>query len=122
MRRLVEYRIVVSLALSALAGAIGPKVYPFPSGNVFIALIHERQSPVYAALSYVYVTLWFSTSFLMLSGAFSLAYIFVARSDRPNTSRPLPPYPAPESRDDLFLVLGERHRQTSPTPATAPSW
>jgi len=71
MRHLVECWLVVSLVLTALAGAIGLKVYRFPSANVFVALIHERQPSIYLGLSYIYATLWFSTSFLMLSGAFS---------------------------------------------------
>ena len=29
--------------------------------------------------------------------------------------QPLPPYPAPEHREDLFLVLGEQHHRTSPS-------
>lgn len=69
-----------------------------------------------------HATVWFSTPFLVLSGAFSFLYILVARWDRPKTSRPLPPYPAPETREDLFLILGERHRQTSPQRASAPTW
>ena len=81
------------------------------SGNPYLprALVHLRDLVV-------------STPFLMLSGAFSLLYIVVARWDRPTASQPLAPYPAPEMREDLSLVLGERHRQTSPTPATAPPW
>ena len=77
---------------------------------------------IYAGLSYTYTTVWFSTPFLVLSGGFSFLYIFVARWDRPTTSQPLPPYPAPETREDLFLILGERHRQTSPQRASAPTW
>src|SRR5438876_1058524 len=40
----------------------------------------------------------------------------------PTTSQPLPPYPAPETREELFVILGERHRQTSPSRASAPTW
>ena len=36
--------------------------------------------------------------------------------------QPLPPYPTPELRQDLFLVLGEQHRRTSPERAANPSW
>src|SRR5207249_4225821 len=31
-------------------------------------------------------------------------------------------YPAPELREDLFLVLGEQHHRTSPRRASMPSW
>ena len=84
--------------------------------------IQARQPAIYAGFAYTYATVWFSTPFLVLSGGFSFLYIFVARWDRPTTSQPLPPYPAPETREDLFLILGERHRQTSPQRASVPTW
>src|SRR5947199_137565 len=43
------------------------------------------------------------------------------RAEQP-AGQPAPPYPAPETREDLFLILGERHRQTSPQRASAPTW
>jgi prophage regulatory protein len=122
MRFVVEYRFVLSLAMSAMIGVTGLHAWPFPAANVFLALIQARQPALYAGFSYTYATLWFSTPFLMLSGGFSFLYIFVTRWDRPTTSQPLPPYPAPDTREDLFLILGERHRQTSPQRASAPTW
>src|SRR3989442_12108078 len=122
MRVLIEYRFVLSLVGSALAGVIGLHEWPFPAQNTVLALIQPRRPAVYAGFVYTYATVWFSTPFLMLSGALSFVYIFVARWDRPTTSQPLPPYPAPETREDLFLILGERHRQTSPQRASVPTW
>jgi TraM recognition site of TraD and TraG len=122
MRFLVEYRFVLSLALSAITGVIGLHAWPFPAENLLLALVQARQPGLYAGFAYAYATVWFSTPFLVLSSGFSLLYIFVARWDRPTTSQPLPPYPAPETREELFLILGERHRQTSPQRASAPTW
>ena len=122
MRFLVEYRFVLSLACSAVAGVAGLHAWPFPEGNVFLSLIQVRQPAIYAGFSYTYAAVWFSTPFLVLSGGCSFLYIFVARWDRPTTSQSLPPYPAPETRQELFLILGERHRQTSPQRASAPTW
>jgi hypothetical protein len=113
---------VLSLACSAILGVIGLHTWPFPADNVFLALIQARQPTIYAGFSYTYATVWFSTPFLVLSSGFSFLYIFVARWDRPTRSQPLPPYPAPETREDLFLILGERHRQTSPQRASVPTW
>src|SRR5579864_9082731 len=122
MRFLVENRFVLSLALSAITGVIGLHTWPFPAENVFLALIQVRQPTIYAGFLYTYATMWFSTPFLVLSGGFSFLYIFVARWDRPTTSQSLPPYPAPDTREDLFLILGERHRQTSRERAAVPTW
>jgi hypothetical protein len=113
---------VLSLALSAITGVIGLCTCPFRAQNVFLALIQARQPNIYAGFSYTYATVWFSTPFLLLSGGFSFLYIFVARWDCPTTSQPLPPYLAPDTREDLFLILGERHRQTSPDRAAVPTW
>ena len=41
---------------------------------------------------------------------------------RPSRKRHLPPYPAPEHRPSPTLVLGEKHFETKPGRAPAPSW
>jgi hypothetical protein len=122
MRTLVEHRFVWSLAISAVAGGAGLHTYPFPADNVIFALIQLERPVVYAAFSYAYAMLWFSTPFVASSIALSLAYIFVARGDRRPVYLPPPPYPPPVHRKDLFLVLGEQHHRTAPTRAASPSW
>jgi len=47
---------------------------------------------------------------------------FVAREGRAASLAPLPPYPAPEQREDLFLILGKQYPWTSPERATTPTW
>jgi hypothetical protein len=74
----------------------------FPAQNTVLALIQARQPVVYAAFVYTYATVWFSARFLVLSAARSCVYIFVASWDLPKTSQPLPPYPAAETRENLF--------------------
>jgi hypothetical protein len=122
MQSLLEYRIVLSLALSSVAGTTGLQAFPFPSDNLILALVHAQQPFVYAIFSYTYTALWFSSSFLMASVVFSLVFIFAGRRDRPPTYQALPPYPPPEKRKELFLVLGEQHVRTAPVRANAPSW
>src|SRR5262245_29313201 len=90
MRVLVEYRFVVSLALSAVAGVGGLHAWPFPHENPILGLIEESHPMVYASFCYAYATVWFSTPFLLFNIVFSLAYIFTARSDRQTRSAPLP--------------------------------
>src|SRR5665213_1466881 len=122
MRTLIEYRFVLSLVGAALTGVIGLQVWPFPAQNTLLALIQGQQPAVYAGFVYTYATLWFTTPFLLWSGACAFLYIFVARADRPTTRQPLPPYPAPETRDELFLILGEQHRHTVAERASVPTW
>jgi hypothetical protein len=122
MRTLVEHRFVWSLAVSAVAGSAGLHAYPFPGDNLIFGLIQLERPGVYAAFSYAYATLWFSTPFVASSIVLSAAYIFVARGDRRPVYLPPPPYPPPVHRKDLFLVLGEQHHRTAPTRAASPSW
>ena len=122
MRTLVEYRFVVSMAGSALLGVGGLTLWPFPAGNLFLDAIANERPAVHAAFTYTYATLWFTTPFFVLNVGCSLLYIFVARWDRPETADSLPPYPPPATRNDLFVVLGEQHHQTTAGPAPQPRW
>ena len=122
MQTLIAYRFVVSLALSLVVGLVGLHVRPFPADNVLLELIQARQPSLYASLNYTYATLWFSTPFLAISGVCAWLYIFVARTGRRQRLQALPPYPAPEAREDLFLVLGEQHRRASVERASEPRW
>jgi len=74
MRVLIQYRFVLSLALSGVIGVIALRLWPFPAENVFLGLISLRRPVRYAALAYTYATLWFSTPWLLLNVAFSLIY------------------------------------------------
>lgn len=122
MHRLVEYRFVMSLAASAVVGAFGLHAWPFPANNPILGLIAVEQPGVYAAFTYTYAVLWFSTPFFAATIGCSLVYIFAVRWDRPRSSQPLPPYAPPEEREDLFLILGEQHHRTLPTAAPEPRW
>jgi hypothetical protein len=123
MRRiLVEYRFVISVALAAIVSAIGLYAWPMPIEHPVLGLIALNRPAIFEGLSYTYAALWFTTPFFLINVVVSLAYIFVARTERSVTSSPLPPYPRPEQRDELFLILGEQHRRTSLLPAAEPRW
>jgi hypothetical protein len=122
MRAVVEHRFVLSLACSALVGAFGLQAYPLPGTHPLLGLIQLERPVVYAAVAYTYAGVWFSTPFFLSSIVLSFVYIFVARWDRAPTRLALPPYPPPEHRQDLFVVLGEQHHATRPGRASAPTW
>ena len=122
MHRMSEYRVVLSLSVSAAGGTLGLHAYPFPADHAILALVHVERPLVYAGFVYAYAVLWFTSAFFSASIAFSSLYIFVGRYARTTRAAALPPYPVPEFREDLFLVLGEQHRRTSPVRATVPTW
>src|SRR6266849_4089993 len=118
MGTFLQYRFVLSLTLSGLVGVLGLHAWPFPVDNLVLALIQAERPALYAGFLYMYTTLWFSTPFFALSIGFSLLYIFASKWDRAAACQPLPPYPRPDEREELCLVLGEHHHRTSPTRAT----
>ena len=122
MRSMLQHRLVLCLALAGVVGVLGLQAWPFPGQNLVLALIQAERPGLYAGFQYTYTTLWFSTPFFALSMGFSLLYIFASRWDRGAPFQPLPHYRTPERREDLYLVLGERHHRTSPTRATVPRW
>ena len=122
MRTLIEHRVVVSLACSGVVGTVGLQAWPFPAQDVLLGLIALQRPQLYQGLVYTYATLWFSTPFLLLNVVASLVYIFGARLDRSAPPQPLPPYPDPRQREDLYLVLGEQHHRGTPARATHPQW
>ena len=97
-------------------------MWSFPSDHPLLELIAAHRPMVYAGFLYGYVTVWFSTPFVLISIIASFTYIFVARADRSGRSLPLPPYPRPEERSELCLILGEQHRRISNLPAAEPRW
>jgi len=121
-RVVIEYRFVISLGLATIVGTVGLHVWPFPSQHPLLGLIAVNRPVVFAGFAYAYATAWFTTPFLLINVVASFAYIFVARADRSVRRLPLPPYPRPEQRDELFLILGEQHRRTSVLPAAEPHW
>jgi hypothetical protein len=120
--RVLECRGVLDLSESAIGGTVGLRAYPFPADHAVLALVHLERPLLFAGLTYTYAALWFSSSFFLASIGLSCCYIFVGRSRRASVTAPLPPYPAPEQRKDLFLVLGEQHHRTSPARVEEPSW
>jgi hypothetical protein len=122
MRTVLEHRAVVILAASAIVGAAGLHVYPFPADHAVLALVRLERPLVFAGFAYTYAMLWFSSSFFVTSIGLSCLYIFVARDGRTTSMGALPPYPVPEEREDLFVVLGEQHRRTSLGRAPTPTW
>jgi hypothetical protein len=102
----IAYRFVLSPGLAAPVGAAGLRVWPFPADHPLLGLIAVNRPALYAAFLFAYATVWFITPSLVINIVSSFAYIFVAPADQAVRPSPLPPYPRPEHRDDLFLILG----------------
>jgi len=122
VRKIVEARTLVALAIAGGVGAWGVHAYPVSREDVFLGLIGERTPGVLSVLTYGYATLWFTTPYFAASLVMSLVAIVVYRHAPGARVRPLPPYPQPEQRTTPMLVLGETHHHTAPGPAPRPQW
>jgi hypothetical protein len=98
LRKIVEARAVIALAVAGGVGAWGVHAYPVSHDDVFLGLIGERAPAVLAVLTYGYATLWFTTPYYVASLLLSLMAIVAYRRATSTRVRPLPPYPHPEQR------------------------
>jgi hypothetical protein len=113
----------VLIAVGGLAiGCMGLRYWPFPWDDLLIALIAREAPRLCSGFSVVYAALWFAGPWLVLTLAGGTWRIHRPRISSRLSFRRLPPYPAPEGREALSLVLGERHHTTRPERAESPSW
>src|SRR5689334_16531214 len=96
LRKIIEARAVIALAVAAGVGAWGVHAFPVSRDDVFLGLIGEQAPAVLAALTYGYATLWFTTPYYAASLLLSLTAIVVYRRAPSTRVRPLPPYPHEE--------------------------
>ena len=123
LQAIVQMRFVIAMAGAAAVGTWGVQAYPVRlADDLFLQMIYVRKPDVFHVLSYGYATLWFTTPFLAASLVLSLLTIAASRRAPAVTQHRLPPYPTPEHRSSPTLVLGEKHFETKPGRAPAPSW
>ena len=121
-RPVVEYRSLFSCGLSAACGIVLRSLYPINNTDPMLRIIALERPAIFHDLVWSYNLFLFSTPFLVFSILFSLAYVHFYTPKQRQLSGPLPPYPNPLTREDLFLVVGELHHATKPTPSSIPQW
>jgi type IV secretory system conjugative DNA transfer VirD4/TraG family protein len=121
-RSRLEYRVPLNLLMSVCIAWFGTQWMPYPLDNALVGLIALERPRLSLVLQWGYLALWTSSAFLMLSVITSTIYIWIVRRQVRTSRLPLPPYPAIALREQLFVVLGERHHATSAGPAAQPTW
>jgi hypothetical protein len=122
IRPLVEYRILLSLGLSAATGVVLNSLYPINEANPLLRLIDLERPQIFHGLVWSFQLFLYTTPFLVFSMLFSLVYVHLYRERTEETAGALPPYPNPLTQQELTLVLGEVHRQLVPKPSMTPQW
>ena len=96
--------------------------WPFPENDLMLHLISIRAPLIYAGFKCTYSLFLFTTPYIGYSLVLSGLYVFAFRPNRKIKPMPLPAYPDPSRRDELFLVLGEVHDPRKPVAAEQPYW
>src|SRR5262249_51462600 len=99
----------VSLAFAATVGSVAVWRWPFPEDQVLLQLVHLERPALFDVVKGAYLVMLFTTPFIAAVVLWSLGYIFLARPDHVVIVPRLPPYSRPETREKLFVVLGEVH-------------
>jgi hypothetical protein len=108
-----------------LASATGLTLFlkcPFPGDDLILRLIALREPVILGGFKYTYDVFLFTTPYIFYSVIFSGLYIFALRPARRLKPLPLPPFPDPRAREQLYLILGEVHNPRKPVPGERPYW
>jgi hypothetical protein len=119
---LIEYRLLLSLGLSAACGIVLQGLYPVHAADPLLRLLALERPAIFHGLVWSYNLFLYSTPFLAFSILLSLAYIHFYEAKSDQVAGALPPYPNPLLREDLYMVIGELHHQLRPKPSPDPSW
>lgn len=119
---LIEERVFTALVFSLATGAVLSLVTPFPGDNVFLRYVEIERHTLFLLLAWTYRVFLFTTPFIVISTASSLAYVHFYEHDQAAQIGTLPPYPEPSGRNELFAVLGEVHSQLEVKPSPTPRW
>jgi len=122
LHHLIEYRLLLSLGMSAACGIVLQSLYPIHSVDPLLRLLELERPAIFQGLVWSYNLFLYSTPFLAFSILFSLAYVHFYQPKLDQVAGPLPPYSDPLSREDLELIVGEVHHPLKPKPSPTPQW
>ncbi len=122
IQRALASKGIVAYVLACATGITLYFRWPFPENDLMLRLISIRAPLIYAVFKYSYTSFLFTTPYIAYSLVLSGLYVFAFRPTRKIKPMPLPPYPDPSRRDELFLVLGEVHDPRKPVAAEQPYW
>src|SRR5580658_9543001 len=122
MRRVLAARNFVAAILAMATGMVLFYGRPFPEDQVFLRVVAMRAPHVFLSFHWLYNVVLFTTPYIAYLGVLSALYIGTLKFRRRVVAGQLSPYPQPEKRNDLFVVLGEVHNPLRPGPSETPRW
>lgn len=109
MRRVLASRHFVAAILAMATGMVLFYDRPFPEDQVFLRVVAMRAPHAFLSFRWLYTMALFTTPYIAYLGVLSALYIGTLRFRHRVVAGRLPPYPVPDERDALFIVLGETH-------------
>ncbi|MGH9824831.1 MAG: hypothetical protein ACREDR_16500, partial [Blastocatellia bacterium] len=131
IQRVLNSKNFLAVLLALVTGTLLYFKMPWPMSTAtvpqtwneyFLRLIALRDPWTYAGLKASYQVMLFTTPYIGYSLLLSALYIFTLRPRRTVKPQPLPPYPAIQTRTELYVVIGEIHNPRQPVPAENPYW
>jgi hypothetical protein len=122
IQRALASKGIVAYVLACATGITLYFRWPFPENDLMLRLISIRTPLIYAGFKYTYTLFLFTTPYIAYSLVLSGLYVFAFRPTRKIKRMPLPAYPDPSRRNELFLILGEVHDPRKPVAAEQPYW
>jgi hypothetical protein len=122
IRPLVAHRFLLSIGLSASCGIILNSILAVNHADPLLRLTEIQRPQIMHTLLTGYRLFLYTTPFLLFSMGFSLLYVHLYKNELELNPGALPPYPDPQKRRSLFLILGEVHSRLAPRANALPSW
>ena len=119
--RLLASRYLVAAMLAMATGTFLSLSRPFPADQVFLQVIARRAPRAFTSFRSIYQVSLFTTPYMLYLGMLSALYVGTLKFRPLARPGPLPIYPDPRKRKELFVVLGEVHHARRPGPATPAS-
>lgn len=122
LRSIIHNRMPITFALSCAVGYGLLRQWPFPAEHAILQLILAHKPWLFESIRWSYTAMLFSTPLIGFSSLFALLYIFAIEGEANLVRNPLPLYPHPLTREQLYLILGEIHQQKRIGPVENPQW
>lgn len=114
-------RLLISAALSLLAGFLLLSRWAFPANDALARLIALNHPLLIACIAHTWTAFLFTTPMLLIYSGSGAASLLDGRKQKPKAGK-LPPLVPPQQRESLTLVLGEVHQQRAFEPSSSPQW
>ena len=115
-------RFGAAVLFAVIVGSVGHWRFPLDQKDPYLRLIRLNSPRTYKTFTVLRGAMFFSTPFFAATMLLSAGFVFGPRRRGSRNPGVLPAYSHPATREQLSLIVGERHHPTRVEPAMEPSW